>query len=172
MKRLLLFWVLFVTALTIAGGCGNENYKTPDQQAKEMQVQIMECFKNKDKEKLKSLFSKYAIDNCNLDKQIDEAFDFIDGEIISYDEPFPSACGSLDKKSYGAETENIKTDKGAEYSIGFQGWLTNNEKSDEVGVMFIEVDDKKILDSLPDGQKGAQSKNLDKYARFIGDQYK
>ena len=42
---------------------------------------------NKDKEGLKSVFSKHIEETHDLDKEIDEFFEFIDGNIISYDEP-------------------------------------------------------------------------------------
>ena len=82
------------------------------------------------------------IDNyTDIDTQIDEAFDFIDGEIVSYDEPFSSASGGVEKKSYGAQTQNIITDKGTEYKISFEGWLTNEEEPEKVGVSYIRVID-------------------------------
>ena len=43
----------------------------------------MECVVNKNKEGLKSVFSKYIAETHDLDKEIDEFFEFIDGEIIS-----------------------------------------------------------------------------------------
>ena len=42
---------------------------------------------NKDKEGLKSVFSNHIEETHDLDKEIDEFFEFIDGNIISYDEP-------------------------------------------------------------------------------------
>lgn len=135
--------IISVTTLLLTGcNFDGEEYKTPSQQAEELQSDIIECFINKDKETLKSYYSKYVIENyTNIDTQIDEAFDFIDGEIVSYDEPFPSECGGMEKKSYGAQTQNIITDKGTEYKISFEGWLTNEEEPEKVGVSYIRVID-------------------------------
>ena len=117
-----------------------EEYKTPDRQAKDLQSDIMKCFINQDKETLKSYFSKYVIENyTNIDTQIEEAFDFIDGEIVSYDDPFSRAAGPSDEKSYGADTNNIMTDKGTEYRIIFAGMLCDKENPDYVGVNSIKV---------------------------------
>lgn len=136
-------WIVIVSVTTLLlTGCNfdGEEYKTPDRQAKDLQSDIMKCFINQDKETLKSFFSEYVIDNyADIDTQIDEAFDFIDGEIVSYDEPFSRATGPMDEKSYGATTDNIITDKGTKYRIIFAGMLTDDENPDYVGVNSIKI---------------------------------
>lgn len=133
--------IISVTTLLLTG-CNFDSveYKTPDQKAEERQNDIMQCFINKDKGTLKSYFSEYVIDNhTDIDTQIDEAFDFIDGEIVSYDEPFARTTRNSERQSYGATTENIITDKGTEYWIVFAGTLTDDENPDYVGVNSIKI---------------------------------
>ena len=137
-------FVLLITVITVTlTGCSDaKGYKTPDQLAVERQTEIMDCFINKDAETIKSFFSEYVIETYpDIDTQIDKAFNFLDGEIISYDEPFSSASGSKDRKAYGADTRNIITDKGTEYKISFKGWLTNSKETNKVGVICIKVID-------------------------------
>jgi len=147
--------IVSVTTLLLTGcNFDGEEYKTPDRQAKDLQSDIIECFINQDKETLKSFFSEYVIDNyTDIDTQIDEAFDFIDGEIVSYDEPFSRAAGPSDKKSYGADTNNIKTDKGTEYSISFKGWLTNDEEPDKIGILVLVIKNQTLLAQNVDPEK-------------------
>lgn len=45
----------------------------------------------------------------------------------------------LRKKSYGACTMNIITDKGTEYKVDFMGQLTNNENPERIGVRCITI---------------------------------
>lgn len=116
--------------------------------ATEQSEYIMECIVNKDKEGLKSVFSKNIAETHDLDKEIDEFFDFIDGEIISYDEPEGHEGGYAmkdgeytDKKLYGW-TENVISDTGKEYDINFLMYeiYTSNEKN--IGVKRITITDK------------------------------
>ncbi len=117
---------------------------TPARLAKERQNEIMGCFINKDKETLKSFFSESAIENYPIDEQIDEAFNYLDDEIVSYDEPFPYAGGPVGRRYYGADTKHIITDKGTEYKIVFNGKLEFDENPKEIGVNSIKVIDMSV----------------------------
>lgn len=139
MKKVITILMVTIMAFSTLCSCGSGEYKTPTQQAKEIQTEIMKCFENGDKETLKSFFSEYATDNYDLDSQIDEAFDFIDGKIVSYDEPFGRADGSSERKAYGATTKNIITDKGITYKFSFAGQLTNKKEPDNIGVASIKI---------------------------------
>lgn len=138
---------LLLTVITVTlTGCSiwdktdSEEYKSPGNLAKERQAEIMACFINKDAETIKSFFSEYVIEtHPDIDSQIDEAFNFLDGEIVSYDEPFTRASGSYNRKSYGACTMNIITDKETEYRIDFMGQLTNDENPERIGVRCITI---------------------------------
>lgn len=158
---------LVTTLNVILSSCANnsEQYKTPDQLAKELQNSIMICFVNKDKDTLKSYFSQYEIDTCTeLDSQIDEAFKFIKGKIISYDDnPKSSACGSSERKSYGATTYNIITDKNTIYKIDFYGWLTNNQEIDKVGVINIRIVNMTEHDKLTSKSSKEEQENIIKW---------
>ncbi len=167
MKRSLFyaFVLLLTSAILLLTGCSvldeifnkktSGEYKSPNTLAKERQTEIMECFINKDGETLKSFFSEYVIENYpDLDTQIEASLDFLDGEIVSYDEPFPSACGSREEKGYGAKTRNIITDKGTEYTIGFKGWLTNDKEPHKVGVTLIGIRNETIT-------KRSEDENVD-----------
>ena len=129
--------------VSCSGGSGGSLYEpdeTPGALAKKKQTEIMECFINKDKEGLKALFSEYILSSDhNINSKIEQAFDFIDGEIVSYDEPFGDAVGSYEKKSYGGDTSNIITDKGTEYRIDFIGWLSYDEDKSRIGIEGIRV---------------------------------
>ena len=137
-----------LTALLILSqlaSCGfhrghRKEYKTPSRQAAELQTKIMDCFVNKDRETLKGFFSKYTMEQCpEIEEQIEEAFTFLDGSIVSYDEPDGDAAGSYDDKSYGADTDHILTERGTEYWITFNGRLTSLRDENQVGVLYIKV---------------------------------
>ena len=125
-----------------------KEYETPLMMARRQGEEIMEYVVNKDKEGLKSMFSKYVTQNHDLDKEIDEFFEFIEGEIISYDEPDGDESGghySSDEsrriRMLEGKIKNIKTDKGKTYSIGFMAYYVYNPNKDKVGIDIIGVND-------------------------------
>ena len=86
------------------------------------------------------MMSDYIINNnSQLDNEIEEAFDFIDGKIVSYDNPFANAMGSHEKKACGGRVTNIITENGTEYSISFTGWLTYDSDESKIGVEGIRI---------------------------------
>lgn len=168
MKRVIfnatLSLMIFIMTIFSTGCLGSGDYKSPTKLAKERQTEIMECFINKDGETLKGFFSEYVLENYPyIDKQIEAAFDFLDGEIVSYDEPFPGAVGSFEKKDYGATTRNIITDKGTEYTIGFKGWYAYDKEPDKVGITVITITNETMVEQAKkDGVENA-SQLFDKY---------
>ena len=67
--------IVLLVALMLAG-CShvedNKDYKAPLEIATEQSEYIMECIVNKDKEGLKSIFSKHVAETHDLDEEIDE----------------------------------------------------------------------------------------------------
>ena len=154
LKRLV---ILLLTALMLTG-CSyidkKRNYQPPLEIATEQSEYIMECIVNKDKEGLKSVFSKYISETHDLDKEIDEFFAFIDGEIVSYDEPEGNEGGYTrrdgeytEKKLYGW-TENVKTNSRRKYSISFMMYQIYRNDEDRVGVNRITINDETNVDVL------------------------
>ena len=140
--------LLIVLTLT---GCsfmdGEEEYQSPKEYATEQSEYIMECIVNKDKEGLKSVFSKHIAQTHDLDKEIDEFFKFIDGEIISYDEPegyeggYTRKDGEYTEKELQGRIRNIRTDKKRVYNVSIFIYQINKNNSEKVGVDIITVND-------------------------------
>lgn len=122
-----------------------EKYIDPGEYARELLSEIIECFKSRDKEKLKKFFCmKTFIMYPLIDADIDEAFDFIDGEIIACsevsgdggsrrDENFEIISTSYDVDAY------LLTDKGMEYYIRIGGLLRYAEDSKMVGLGTLKL---------------------------------
>ena len=149
-------FMIMLLAVLVLTGCSatnktdekKEEYETPVMMARRQGKEIMEYVLNKDKEGLKSMFSKYILETHDLDNEIDEFFEFIDGEIISYDEPDGDDRGgqyspneSKRIRKLGGNVNNIKTDKGKTYSISFLTYYIYNSNKDKVGVDVIGVID-------------------------------
>lgn len=112
------------------------------QDAKNKLSEIMGCFMDKDREGIKSFFSGYIIEKYpEINEQIDNAFDFLDGEIITYDEPEEKVYGGINKREYDVRCFWVITDKGTEYTIGVKGWYRHNEMPEKIGARVIFVVD-------------------------------
>lgn len=154
-RRFIGLTVLLAAAVLFFTGCSAENdmksgkswrSKNTPEYAMELMTEIMECFRNRDKEKLNGFLNDYYRDSPQIDKDIDEAFDFIDGKIIAYDHIYAGggtryAYDDLYYVAYHANTYII-TDKGAEYEIFLKVRLRDDEDSKNVGVRVIEIRNK------------------------------
>lgn len=111
---------------------------------------ILEAFSNDDKQKLSDLFSEMSRSDNDLDTQIDEAFDFFKGNIVSHQENSTPVENTSTKKgqiirSDISNSSTIKTDTGNEYRLTFSDRIvyngSNNNK--ETGIMYITLRDEK-----------------------------
>ena len=141
MKKIIVF--LSTILLFNLVGCENSKLKI----AQEVAQEIMEVFVAEDIEALYSLLSHNAQNYPNIREQIREAFDFIDGEIISYELPTDTGGGGKDIK-HGKVThenitpwiENIETDSGKMYLIGFRYDLVFESDKNAEGLGNIMID--------------------------------
>lgn len=141
---ILLFFLVFRICLNF--NKDKELHLTPERQAKLIATDMINSFKENDKDRLKILFSKYILEKYNIDLQIDEAFKFIDGKIVSYNEPFGQAAEMM-TNGYGGyvyyelkgEIIQIKTDKGKSYNMYFFSYKINEDNKDAVGVYCIMI---------------------------------
>ena len=159
-RRCLRFVLCLITSLfIIMSGCSfmnSEKVNTPERQAKAISTQMIKCFKEKDSENLKSLFSQHVQEKYDLDTQIQEAFDFIDGDIVSHGEPDGQASGKstdilgTEYEEIQGEGTSVKTDKGKSYGVYFFAYREYRYDKDYLGVYCIAVacEDEKNKDDM------------------------
>jgi len=148
MKRLKSIFIFLVIVTVILTGCTHDsNYTPPDEMARLQSIDIIKYFENKDIDGLKSMFCNKVQSEHNLDKEIEGAFEFINGKIISYDEPDGTSGGGLIKDGIRVElilrgdTENIKTDLGSTYTLSFHSYGIYEEDTNKVGITYLRVID-------------------------------
>ena len=145
--------IIFLSMLLLCG-CSNREYGAREMEYVDIKEysriqaeEIIECVVRKDKEGLKSVFSKHISETHNLDKEIDEFFEFIDGEIVSYDTPEGSMGGGRKRdgeyveRTTGGQIENIITSTGNKYMISFMTYYICEENKDKEGVSVLGVVD-------------------------------
>jgi len=141
-----------VILVFVLSGCGNsdseEKYQSPEKIAQLQSEAIIEHVVNKDKEALKEMFCEHVKNTHDLDAEIETFLDTIDGEIVSYDHPrgyrgggsIREYEGVVEQLLYG-RIDNIKTNEGRVYTIGFDSYEVCNEHPDYVGVCYIRIVD-------------------------------
>ena len=85
LRKIELVFVSLIFILILFTGCiGSNNVPPPpDEVARLQSVDVINYFKNEDIEGLKDMFCKTTSETHNLDKEIQGAFDYINGKIIS-----------------------------------------------------------------------------------------
>ena len=148
MKRLKSIFIFFVIVTVILTGCTHDsNYTPPDEMARLQSIDIIKYFENKDIDGLKSMFCNKVQSEHNLDKEIEGAFEFINGKIISYDEPDGTVGGKTikhgetTKLEFMGNVKNIKIDEneGVVYSLYFNSYAVHQEDASKVGVTNIRI---------------------------------
>lgn len=125
--------------------------------AEKMRDSVMDCFTDQNVEVLKDLFCDEIKNTHDLDEEIQAAFEFIQGNIVSYDLSMygPSGeevrDGKVVLKDRSINVDKIITDLDNEYKIAFNYYLVNEEHKDMVGITFITVTDKKSTESISIG---------------------
>ena len=104
------------------GGCDDtrKTVSSIKDQANHVYKSVMDCIKNKNTKELKEMFCEKLLSNYDdIDSDINNFFEFIDGNIVSYNGPEYAEEGAKDNgiwTKYWVEpyTRNIKTDHNKE----------------------------------------------------------
>lgn len=82
-----------------------------------------------------------------LDLYIALAFEFLDGEIETYDEPSGGGYGAYSKK-YIDGYATLYTDKGTEYTIRLDGYYRYDEYPNETGLFYVVLANQTLYKEL------------------------
>ncbi|MCD7742285.1 MAG: DUF5104 domain-containing protein [Ruminococcus sp.] len=167
--------LIFFTAMLLFSSCrpfDTISSLTEDNQlsAKETCEIVYQALVDHDVETLIELFSKKANDACNLTKQINESFDFINGEIIEHGYILDGSggetveSGTLVQKHNRSCIEEVKTDAGKVYNIYILSISVCEADSNALGVYLIVIQSNDDLDEIY-----KIGKNIDPYTGEIVD---
>ena len=150
MKKPRLFFlilIMLVTTLTLTS-CNNiitTNSFTESSEAKDEMKQIYKYLKNQKTKELKNLFCEKADWLNDLNTEIEGAYEFFDGEIVSHGDIDPYSEGEswrhfkMTRYSTSVEILEAETDAGTEYVIQAGIYTVNEEHPEKVGVTFIAI---------------------------------
>lgn len=149
MKRVICIMLVFAFSSFLFTGCKTKKNSAGEIARKQAEI-ILECLKTGEKEELKALFCERVKNTHNLDKEIQEAIDFVDGEIVEDGKWIGMSEGgkSVDegvvvKLDIHPSIIDLKTDNQNTYSIFFDTYLVYNDKKENVGMTYIIISDEK-----------------------------
>lgn len=129
-----------ITGLANAFIDNHNERKELKQQAEE----IIECFKTNDISTFEEMFCEEARNNNDLPLEIQNVFDCVKGEIISYEYLDFGLVGSVQDGKYDKKEYNIlltvTTDKNEHYEIVFTRFFVNDFKPESIGIYQLSVD--------------------------------
>lgn len=137
---IIVYAMFLLTSCSIAESY-NASVFNDEQKAGETMEQTLDAVKNRDAEKLKSLFSVKALNSAeNLDGNADALVDFIKGDIISVDDLGGPAI--YEENEYGQTLKQtqlsvIVTTDEEKYMLFFLEYTVDMKDSDNVGLYTI-----------------------------------
>ena len=123
--------------------------KTIDERIWDIGSEILEGYKNKDKNKILSVFTtnQRVYYEADIEKNIEESFEFINGNIIDYKDIIGSSGGGkIENGEYvlrlgDGSIRDIRTDSDDVYEIYYSICLIDQNDENNVGVSYILITD-------------------------------
>ncbi|MCM1283056.1 MAG: DUF5104 domain-containing protein [Roseburia sp.] len=146
--------VALMVAALLLGGCGKEGeWKSPKQIADGQVEAIMTGIKEKDPAIIMEQFCSYAKEqHSDLEGEIEEWIDFVDGEIVSYDIIHSGRDGLESEEMRGITVERIesmvelKTSTGKTYTFIHHAYNVYLDHPEYVGIVSIGLLDADMYD--------------------------
>lgn len=137
--------LIFLTSAFILTSCsfgGRIVYVGEEKAAKARMKEILAAIKDKDKEAMKALFSKKALDEANdFDEGVDYLFDFFQGDVQSWEIDAWSSGESIErgKKSIMLRTWYIVTTDKEKYMFFVIDYIKDTMNPDNAGLYTLRV---------------------------------
>ena len=145
MSKKLTILLILLMGLLLLSSCGEEGggiTMSEEKRADARTEQIISAIKEKDRESLKSLFSKKALDEANdFENDVDNLFEFLQGTIDSWERDGIAGSESIDhgKKSLMIRFAiNVNTEKEV-YRLFVIDYNKDTINPDNEGVYMLEV---------------------------------
>ncbi|HQA56868.1 MAG TPA: DUF5104 domain-containing protein [Acetivibrio sp.] len=137
--------LIFLTSTFILTSClfrGRIVYVGEERAAKERIQEILAAIKDKDKEAMKALFSKKALEEANeIDEGVDYLFDFFQGDVQSWEIDAWSSDESIErgKKSLMLRAWYIVTTDKEKYMFFVIDYIKDTMNPDNAGMYTLRV---------------------------------
>ncbi len=142
--------VFGVTAISFWSDSGNEydphklNPQYEAEQNEKIMMDIIRCLEEEDVDTIKGMFSSNIINSVNIDTQIQEALEFYNGIMVTYEEFDHGSLWQSDSyegryvyKATQSRLLNISTDEGKVYILEIINVVVDDENPDNLGLRSI-----------------------------------
>ena len=143
MKKIIGIVILIIFIVPILYGC--DKFINADKVGIKTCDKIINYLENGDNEGLKKMFCNKTLDNENIDEEIEDAIDFFNGKVKSYDvkilgsgESFRD--GKREYLSISPRIENIVTDTNNQYKIEVYYYIVYRDDIDKEGISEITIE--------------------------------
>ena len=153
MKKFKIFILLIVVTMQLTGcGLGKE-YKSSEQIGVERATFVYEAFINENLEGIKSMFSSFVAESIDLEQNIEDAFDFIEGDIVSHGKIFTSTALKTSIKEDSSEILfDVETTSEKNYEITINTCVYDQENKEYIGTYMIYIVDTATNDNFKLGK--------------------
>ena len=136
---------LLIAVMLVGCTLPDGSYVTPEQLTEQKGCEILNLLQDNDETGFKDILCQRLKDeHRNLDEEIHELFSFIDGDIVSYDDPYIAGGGTNTsetegdvKKYIGGEIRHIKTTTDKEYAVFYVFYLIDKDQPEMLGVSDV-----------------------------------
>ena len=139
--------LFFTTAMLLLSSCtrmgGPILFNDDGQKSDSTFEQVIQAFKDKDKDALKAMFSEQALSDAeDLDGRIDYVFDFVQGDIISEEQGSSVVTDDVDTNGQRVKISlsrySVKTDQ-EEYQFALREYVVDTAHPENVGLYMLQV---------------------------------
>lgn len=139
--------VLIISLLLCITSCSGKSEIINSGYSEKVSENIIECFNNKDVDGLIQMISPYVLETREVEEQIKNAYEVIEGTITSYEVLSFGYDGSIRDGKWVIKNEQVKihkviTDNGEEYIIDYSEYITNKDDKSKEGIYLIILRDK------------------------------
>ena len=118
-----------------------------DDNLKRRCAKLLKALSEKDKDAVKSMFSKKVKKRKELDSEIDKAMEFFEGKVLEYNSSVSGGDeinvdnGKITFFTLSIQIKSIKTDANKTYSIYGLYYVVNDKDPDSIGLRYISIYD-------------------------------
>ena len=139
-------FMIFSLLISFLTGCSYGGGKSPDKIALAQGDSIMSYIEKKDCDGLVDMFSTYAKTSYDLEKDVADLINFIDGTVVSYgDVSRSSMTGNVNhgqfRNVYDILIKDIKTDSSKQYEILYVFYISDDQNDSYNGLIALRVAD-------------------------------
>ena len=153
MRKVLNVAIIIIIVFSLTG-CGGRSQIINTGYSKNVSETIIRCFNDEDIGALVKIFSPYIQENEDLEEQIEDAFDEIEGKITSYKVFSYGYDGSIREGKWIIKNEQVQiydivTETGEKYIIDYSEYLIYDDKSEEgIYELFLRDEENNIIQKM------------------------